>query len=210
MKIILISTSRAMGDEPALVTKMFEDGLMTFHLRKPQFTTQEMRDYIEQIPKHFHNRIVVHSHHILAAKYNLKGVHFTGVHLHRKWKYFFTRLRLRMTFGKLVKTRSYRRLNDIHKEEEYDFDYYFLGTIFNSLTGELYGGYYDEALRAGIKNTPKKLVARGGITDKTIEKAKNYGFYGIALGSFIWKSEDPCGQFFKILSKYRDLGLDVQ
>jgi len=210
MRLIVVTGSKTLSDEPSLVTKMFEDGLMTLHLRKPNYTTQEMRTYLEEIPKHFHNRIIIHSHHILAIKFNLKGIHFTSTHLSKKWKYFFTRVRLRIKFGKLYKTRSYRRLNDIHKEEEYDFDYYLMGTVFNNLTGELYGGYYDESLRAGIKSTTKKLVARGGITDKVIDKAHNYGFYGIAFCSFIWKSDNPCGEFLKVIRKFRELNIEPE
>lgn len=210
MKLIVITRSKMLEDEPAMVTKMFEDGLMTLHLRKPNATTQELREYIEQIPEYFHNRIIIHSHHILAAKFNLKGIHFTGTHLSHKWKYFFTRLRLRLKFGKLFKTRSYKRLAHIHNKEEHDFDYYLMGTVYNNLTGDLYGGFYEEALVSALKNTPKKIVARGGVTDKVIEKTKKYGFYGIAFSSFIWDAENPCDQFLKVVRKFNELGISIE
>lgn len=210
MKLIVITGSKTLADEPSMVTKMFEDGLMTLHLRKPRYTTQEMRDYIEAIPENYHNRIVIHSHHILAVKYNLKGIHFTATHLLKKWKYFFTRLRLRIKFGKLVKTRSYKRLSNIHDKEERDFDYYLIGTVFNNLTGELYGGFYEEALLSAIKNTHKKLIARGGVTDKVIEKCKKYGFGGIAFGSFIWESGNPCEQFLSVIRYFNKHNIEIE
>jgi thiamine-phosphate pyrophosphorylase len=209
MKLIVITGSKTLGDEPSLVTKMFEDGLMTLHLRKPKLTTQEMRDYIEEIPEYFHNRIIIHSHHILAAKYNLKGIHFTSTHLSKKWKYFFTRMRLRIKFGKLYKTRSYKRLSNLHNKEEHDFDYYLMGTVFNNLTGELYGGFYEEALVSALKNTERKIVARGGATDKVIEKARNFGFDGIAFSSFVWDAESPCQQFLNIVRKFNELNIKI-
>jgi thiamine-phosphate pyrophosphorylase len=210
MKLIVITGSKTLSDEPSLVTKMFEDGLMTLHLRKPKLTTQEMRDYIDEIPEYFHNRIIIHSHHILAAKYNLKGIHFTSTHLNKKWKYFFTRMRLRIKFGKLYKTRSYKRLSNIHNKEEHDFDYFLMGTVFNNLTGELYGGFYEEALVAALKHTDKKIVARGGTTDKMIEKAKNFGFNGIAFSSFVWDAESPCAQFLNIIRKFNELNIKIE
>jgi len=210
MKLIVITGSKTLTDEPSLVTKMFEDGLMTLHLRKPRLTTQEMRDYIEEIPKYFHNRIIIHSHHILAAKYDLKGIHFTATHLNKKWKYFFTRLRLRIKFGKLYKTRSYKRLSNIHDKEQHDFDYFLMGTVYNNLTGELYGGFYEEALVAALKSTDKKIVARGGVTDKVIEKTMKYGFSGIAFGSYIWDSENPCEQFLKIIRRFNELNIKIE
>ncbi|MFO0357708.1 MAG: thiamine phosphate synthase [Sphingobacteriaceae bacterium] len=210
MKLIVITGSKTLADEPSMVTKMFEDGLMTLHLRKPRFTTQEMRDYIEAIPDYYHNRIIIHSHHILAAKFNLKGIHFTNTHLSKRWKYFFTRLRLRIKFGKLFKTRSYKRLASIHNKEEHDFDYYLMGTVFNNLTGELYGGFYEEALVSALKNTPKKIVARGGVSDKVIEKSLKYGFYGIAFSSYIWESENPCAQFLKLIRLFNELKIEIE
>lgn len=210
MKLIVITGSKTLPDEPSMVTKMFEDGLTTLHLRKPKLTTQEMRDYIEEIPDYFHNRIIIHSHHILAAKYNLKGIHFTSTHLSKKWKYFFTRLRLRIKFGKLFKSRSYKRLSSIHNKEEHNFDYFLMGTVFNNLTGDLYGGFYEEALVAALKHTDKKIVARGGITDKVIDKANKYGFYGIAFSSFIWESESPCNQFLGIIRKFNELNIKIE
>jgi thiamine-phosphate pyrophosphorylase len=210
MKLIVITGSKTLPDEPSMVTKMFEDGLMTLHLRKPRLTTEEMREYIEQIPHYFHNRIIVHSHHILAAKFDLKGIHFTNTHLSKKWKYFFTRLRLRLKFGKLFKTRSYKRIGNIHDKEEHNFDYYLMGTVFNNLTGELYGGFYEEALISALKNSDKKIVARGGVTDKVIEKSKKYGFYGIAFNSYIWDAENPCQQFIKIIRQFHELQIEVE
>lgn len=209
MKLIVITGSKTLTDEPSMVTKMFEDGLMTLHLRKPRYTTQEMRDYIEAIPDYYHNRIIIHSHHILAAKYNLKGIHFTGTHLSKKWKYFFTRLRLRIKFGKLFKTRSYKRLANIHNKEEHDFDYYLMGTVFNNLTGELYGGFYEEALVSGLKNSNKQIIARGGVTDKVIDKCQKYGFAGIAFSSYIWESGNPCDQFLKIIRYFNEHNIAV-
>lgn len=210
MKLIVITGSKTLADEPSLVTKMFEDGLMTLHLRKPKLTTQEMRDYIEEIPDYFHNRIIIHSHHILAAKYNLKGIHFTATHLSNKWKYFFTRMRLRIKFVKLFKTRSYKRLSNVHNVEEHKFDYYLMGTVFNNLTGELYGGFYEEALVSALKNTDKKIVARGGVSDKVIEKARNYGFDGIAFSSFIWDAQSPCEQFLHVIRKFNELNIKIE
>jgi thiamine-phosphate pyrophosphorylase len=210
MKLIVITGSKSLPDEPSMVTKMFEDGLMTLHLRKPKLSTQEMRDYIEEIPEYFHDRIIIHSHHILAAKFNLKGIHFTATHLSKRWKYFFIRMRLRLKFVKLYKTRSYKRLANIHSKEEHNFDYYLMGTVFNNLTGELYGGFYEEALIAALKNSNKKIVARGGISDKVIKKAYDYGFHGIGFNSYIWDAENPCNQFLNVVKLFKELKIEIE
>src|SRR3954463_10532790 len=113
MKLVVITPSKDVADEHTLVTKMFESGLNTLHLRKPKYSTNQMAEYICEIPSHFHNRIVIHSHHNLALKFKLKGIHLSSTHLSKSWQYFFVRLRLRMKFSRISKSRSYSRLQQI-------------------------------------------------------------------------------------------------
>ena len=86
MKLIVISSSQSIENETQIVTKLFEAGLDTFHLRKHRLSTKKMKEFIGAIPKHFHKRIVIHSHHNLARNFNLKGVHLTKSHKKRKYK----------------------------------------------------------------------------------------------------------------------------
>ncbi len=88
MKVIVISPSKIIEEEIKNLTLIFEAGLESYHLRKPKFSTKQLQEYIEKIPKQFHNRIVIHSHHNLARKYDLQGVHYTKKHLEpnfRNW-----------------------------------------------------------------------------------------------------------------------------
>ena len=124
MKLLVITPSKDVADEPTLVTKMFESGLRTLHLRKPKHSTNQMREYIKEIPAHFHNRIVVHSHHKLALKFNLKGIHYSRSHLSSTWKYLL--LRIRLKFSQVTKSRSYSRLQQAYNKEEVDFDYFLI------------------------------------------------------------------------------------
>lgn len=210
MRLVVITPSKDVEDEQSLVTKMFESGLKTLHLRKPRYSTNQMTDYLKQIPSHFHSRIVIHSHHKLAAKFNLKGIHLSKSHLNAKWKYLFTRLRLKLKIGQTSKSRSYSRLQQVYAEEEQHFDYYFLGTIFNNMTGELYSGFYEDGVIAVNKNSNKQLIARGGTFPATISKALKYGFYGIAFNSYIWNAEMPYENFLKILAEFKNQNIELE
>jgi thiamine-phosphate pyrophosphorylase len=203
MKLFVISSPKDHPDERVLVTKMFESGLTTFHLRKPKYSTSQMKEYINDIPAHFHNRIVIHSHHQLALKFNLKGIHYTTTHLNKKWKYWFVRQKLKLKLGQLTKSRSYTRLQQVYNNEEHAFTYFLLGTMFNSLTGSFYSGFYEEGIVAAIKNTKKKFVARGGTTPESVKKANDLGFYGIAFNSYIWDSANPYNNFMKVLEAFK-------
>ncbi len=210
MKLFIVTNNKEVPDETALITKMFESGLTTLHLRKPKYSTKQLATYIEEIPEHFHNRIVIHTHHKLALKYRLKGIHLTSTHLSKKWKYFFVRLRLRLKFGLISKSRSYLNLQQFYAKEEYNFDYFLVGTIFNSLTGELYSGYYEEGIIAGLKNCGKKMVARGGTTPMIIKRTNDLGFYGIAFNSFIWDHDLPYQKFIEILEAFKSHNIELE
>lgn len=210
MKLIVITPSKDVDDETTLVTKMFESGLNTLHLRKPKHSTNQMAAYIREIPEHFHNRIVIHSHHDLAYKFDLKGIHLSKIHLSKKWKYWFVRLRLKMRFGTTSKSRSYSRLQQVYNSEEHSYNYYFLGTMFNNMTGELYSGFYEDGVIAANKNSKKKLIARGGTKPENIQLAINLGFYGIAFNSYLWNAELPYENFLKILAEFKKINLEFE
>lgn len=203
MKLVVITPSKDVPDEHSLVTKMFESGLSTLHLRKPRYSTNQMAHYISQIPEHFHNRIVIHSHHRLAIKFRLLGIHLSREHLERSWRNWFIRARLRMRFAKVSKSRSYSRLQQVYQKEEELYDYYLIGTMFNNMTGELYSGFYEDGVMAANKKGGKNLVARGGTSLSSISKANQYGFYGIAFNSFIWNSVQPFESYMKLLSEFK-------
>jgi len=210
MELVLITSSKKDDHEPQLVTKFFEAGLTTLHLRKPTFSTRQLTQYIEAIPEHFRNRVIIHSHHELIFKYNLKGIHFTEVHLSRKFaKWWFLR-KLKASGKKVSMTRSYHKLSEVYNQEELPFDYYLIGTIYNNITNEFYSGFYEQGINTMIKSSKKTFIARGGINEVTIEKTFKYGFKGAALNSQIWKAEDPFKRFLEILDdcKKRSVVID--
>jgi thiamine-phosphate pyrophosphorylase len=209
MEILLITSSKRDEHEPELITKLFEAGLTTLHLRKPNFSTRQLTNYIEGIPAAFRNRIIIHSHHDLIFKYDLKGVHFTNIHLERKFQKWWFLRKLNARQKKITFTRSYHKLSEVYDTEELPFDYFLLGTIFNNLTNEFYSGFYEQGINAAIKTSKKEFVARGGINEVTIEKAYKYGFKGAALNSQIWKAENPFERFLEILETCKKRGVPV-
>jgi thiamine-phosphate pyrophosphorylase len=209
MEILLITSSKKNEQEPELITKLFEAGLTTLHLRKPSYSTRQLTALIEAIPAVFHNRIIIHSHHNLVFKFDLKGVHFTNIHLERKFQKWWFLRKLKARNKKIIFTRSYHKLSEVYDTEELDFDYFLLGTIFNNLTNEFYSGFYEQGISAAIKTAKKDFVARGGINEITIVKAFKLGFKGAALNSQIWKAENPFERFLEILETCKKNGVII-
>ena len=210
MEVVIISPSQKNEAEPEIVNNMFEAGLGTFHLRKPRYSTNQFTQYIKQIHSHFHKRIIIHSHHELIFKFDLKGIHFTETHLDRKFAMWWFMRKLRARGKKVIMTRSYKKISEVYNEEEQAYDYYLMGTIYNVLSNEFYSGYYEQGLLAALNTAKKKFIARGGINEKTLVKSHKMGFAGVALNSVIWKTEDPFAKYIEILNLCKQEGIQIE
>lgn len=197
MEIVLLTPNKTKDNEIDTVIQLFELGLNTLHLNKPEMSTRRMKEYISNIPAHFHDRIIIHSHHQLAFKFNLKGIHFTRQHLKRTFRNWCIFQKEKIYGRKLIHTRSYHKISDVFNQEKYRFDYYILRNVFNSITNEFNTGFHPMRI-AEIHKTNKKIIARGGINLITAQLAKQHNFYGICLYSYIWKSENPVQDFIQL------------
>jgi thiamine-phosphate pyrophosphorylase len=212
MKIIVITSNRRDEKEPEIVNSFFANGLETLHLRKPRLSTRELSEYIEKIPAHFHKKIVIHSHHKLAGKYNLKGIHFTKSHLHHPRKTWFRMkmLGLKRNINTLTLSSSHSKLSTLYDVGEFNYDYVFLSPIFDSLTGKFQSGFYEEGIKAAIAKTGKKIIARGGVDFSKVEKINELGFEGMALYSALWEKADPLEEYIKVLKRCDELGIKTE
>jgi thiamine-phosphate pyrophosphorylase len=197
MEIMLITPHTNKEKEIDIIIQLFENGLSTLHLNKPEMSTRRMKEYISSIPENFHNKIIIHSHHILAFKFSLKGIHFTKHHLNRTFKNWCLFQKEKLFRKKLIHTRSYHRLSDAFNQEKYHFDYYLLRSVFNRITNDFNTGYHPIRINE-LHKTNKKFVVRGGINFTTALKAKQFNFYGICLYSYIWNSPDPIKNFLEL------------
>ncbi len=209
MKLIVISPSKTGEHEPKVVTALFEHGLETFHLRKPSMRTKEMKKYIEEIPAHFHGRIVIHSHHKLASTYALRGIHLTRQHQKQRLRTWIRLRFLKLRKPGLIVTTSFHRLPSIYQNKD-RFDYVMLGTIFNQVDGKFNAGYNGHSLRAALSKSPIPIIARGGTGRDTIGLCSELGFAGVALYSSIWKRGDPVEEFVAIMDQCRELNIPVE
>jgi thiamine-phosphate pyrophosphorylase len=206
MKLVVISPSKTTELEPRIVTTMFEHGMDCFHLRKLSMRTREMIEYIEKIPAHFHNRMMIHSHHKLAGRYDLKGVHLTHYHLEKK---FGTWMRLRLLKARkphLTISSSYHKISHVYQNKN-KYTYAMIGSIFDPVSGNYHAGFSENSLRTVIDKSDIPLVARGGTLLENIERCHALGFAGMAFSGGIWKHEKPLERFDEIINRFRELKL---
>ena len=73
MKLIVLTEPGFFIEEDKILTSLFEEGLDTLHLRKPDSEPVYCERLLSLIPDIYHNRIVVHDHHYLVDEFHQIG-----------------------------------------------------------------------------------------------------------------------------------------
>ena len=202
MKIIVISSVDVSSSKEIEIMKgLFEAGLQTFHLRRPNYDFQKMKEYLQRIPAEYHNRIVIHSHHKLAKKFDLKGIHLPSKIRKSRFKFWLIK---RFIIAKKPHLKVSTSLHHLTHLDDFNpiFNYVFLSPIFDSISKKDYqSGFNEFTLRKGLEKTKYSVYALGGVEATNLNKVKDYGFAGAALVGSIWTAPDPVQAFKEVLEK---------
>src|ERR1035437_2021744 len=209
MKLVLISPSEKKDTEIPFLLNMFEQGLPTYHVRKTKYSTRQLQNFLSEIPEKYHKRIVIHTHHELAMKFNLKGGYISRSHKKKKF-----RLWLRMKWFKFKKSNLQVSATIRHTENllenEFNYDHVVLYPVFDSLSGNFQAGFSEYNIKSALQNTKYKVIARGGVSVDKIQKAHELGFDGVAFYTSIWKTKNPVQEFLKVKEKFAELNFPME
>ena len=50
MKIIVLSPQKSLDNDIEIVISLFEEGMNTYHLKKPHYSAKKIKSYIDKIP----------------------------------------------------------------------------------------------------------------------------------------------------------------
>lgn len=175
MKLIAITTPYFWNGEHTAVVRLLES--RTFwrvHIRKPQATLSEMREFIEHIPERFYPYLSIHDHFGLAAEMGIGGIHLNSRNPSRPegWK------------GST--SRSCHCIDELSAYSN-DADYLFLSPVFDSISKPGYRSAFNlsDIKRAGISG--KNIFALGGVTFEKLPLLEDAGFDGAAMLGAAWK-----------------------
>lgn len=185
--IVVISPEQNLPHELDTFHQLCEAGLTHFHVRKPQFSTEEYRHYLQQINEVHHSKLVVHHHHHLIKEFGLKGVHYTEANRKRLGE------SLPQSIGTI--STSFHSVTDL-EQNTISFSYQFLSPVFTSISKKDYEG------QNFTINTPKTVVALGGITTNNIHLLPDMGFKGAAVLGSIWQSKNPVEVFKQMVQQF--------
>lgn len=195
MKLAVITTPYFFVEEHQILTALFDEGLETLHLRKPDTEPVYSERLISLIPQPFRRRIVVHDHFYLKSEYGLRGIHINSrsPQLPVGYKGFIT-----------CTCRTFEEVSRLKKK----MDYVLLSPIF----GEAEDGAHafspqqiEAQARAGLID--KKVYALGSVTLKNIRQVRDWGFGGAVVYGDIWNRFDQyTAQDFKdVITHFRKL-----
>jgi len=179
MQLIILSHPTALPNECNLIETLLEQGLNYFHLRKPSYSKQEIKNCLNGIATKYHSKIILHTHFDLLNEYELKGIHLN-----------LNTIQLGAnTINAQHKSFSFHTIAEIEQCKT-QYNYVFLSPIFNSISKPHYKSILDtQAIQQFLKQRQQQnIIALGGIDETRIEDTYKMGFNGIAAMGSIWNA----------------------
>ncbi len=208
MKLIVITASKNIENEHLILGKMLDMGLPSLHVRKPKLNEENLKRYLDEFTPAQRKKIIIHTHHNLLMHFELKGIHVSKRERNKKLGFFFQKAKLRLRRGKFIMGTSCKSLSSLDATYK-DFDYIMISPVFTNPHGHR-PSFNAGTLKRIIPTYPGKVIARGGATLDSIEKAKELGFAGIAFQRYIWDNAEPLATFEKIIYRFKELGLPTE
>ncbi len=186
MKLVVISPAAADPRETALVAEFFAAGLERYHVRKPDWTSGQVRAWIAEVPPQWHSRLILHDHHDLVETLRLGGRHW------RDGETAPDAPRLRRDFT----SRSCHTVRQVEAALGC-YDSVFLSPVFPSISKP---GYAPKESFSDLKsvlvhrNAAERrtaVIALGGVMAENASLCHELGFDGVAVLGGVWRSPDP-------------------
>lgn len=185
-RLLVITPEGSYPQETRWVSRLFESGLETLHLRKPGWEAGQLLAYLQQLDACWHPQIMVHYQAAVRDYVPVKGVHFQQHTLPK------------------VKP-DYTVSCPVHAWQEFvaieaQVDYALLSPFSNSISKKGYAA--NPALPAvPVQARRQKAVALGGIDNSNITAVQQLGLGGAAVLGAVWQAADPLAAYLNIHNK---------
>ena len=183
MKLIIMTKSTFFVEEDKILATLFEAGMDSLHLYKPDSEPIYSERLLTLLPEDFYGRMTVHEHFYLKDEFQLKGIHLNDCRTEPPVGYRGSVSRTCHTVGEL-------------KEAKRHSAYVFLKTLFDSQSNPadkstLTMEELREASRQGLID--KHVYAMGGINLDNIGVVRELGFGGVVVCGDLWNRFDIQG-----------------
>ena len=202
-QLVVLSNEVNIPQEINILKQLFDLGLSYFHLRKPNQTIDEYRQFLKKIDEKYHDKILIHNFHSLINEFNLKGIHFQE---QKRINTFKDTYSIDQYFKNLsIDRKDITISSSFHTPKElvncnFSFDYHFLSPILSSISKKGYEGKGFD-----VNHIKKKVIGMGGVTSENIGIFKKLGFHGVGILGGIWKNNNPKNEFVKLINNLKEL-----
>lgn len=180
MKLTIMTKSTFFVEEDKILTNLFDEGLESLHLYKPDSSPLLSERLLSLMPEDYMKYITVHGHFYLKDEYGLAGIHLddAGASVPEGYK------------GKVSRTcRDLGLLKQMKKRSQYVF----LRNIFDNIeTTEEKATFnmteLEDAADKGLID--KHVYALGGITLDNMHIMRELGFGGVVICGDLWNRFD--------------------
>ncbi len=177
-RLIGITPSKNVFREHERISNLINTKQVTyFHIRKPDFTESQMRDYLSKFDMAVRPYLSLHDYHHLALEMNIGGVHLNARNPHIADNLKTKRL-----------SASCHSIDEVTKCKN-NIDYCFLSPIFDSISKCGYKSKFslpelNQAFKENILDS--KVVALGGVNYNNISTLEKIGFSSFAMLGNLW------------------------
>lgn len=181
--ILVITPETIVQNETEIINEMFREGLDLLHIRKPNVSREEIKNFLYRIDEEFYPQLVLHGYYDLGKDHDIFRFHFREVDRN-------TGIYKPYAGQNVISTSVHdiKAYNALGKEWEYAF----ISPVFPSISKKGYGE--ESTVIKDIKyrnNRAVKLIALGGVNEKNICKVFESGADGAALLGAVWESNQP-------------------
>ncbi|EKF53946.1 thiamine monophosphate synthase [Galbibacter marinus] len=185
---LLITAQNNVEDETRILEQATAFDNCFIHVRKPDFTLEQMQQWLNQFSNRTIQKMVLHQHHHLCADFPLKGIHFKESE--------------KNNVGKVERPSELTISAAFHDPFQAcwqsRYNYAVLSPVFDSISKTHLKGKSFQ-----IRNSFNPIIALGGITTKNMKVACDLGYNGIAVLGSVWLSNEPLRAFKDIVKTYQ-------
>ena len=200
MRIVILTPETDRVNEVEIVNQLFEAGLEKLHIRKPNYTVSDFRNFISSVNTQFHDKLVLHGGGFeLWDEFNLGGIHLTA-HQRSAPPGLVDRIDISMISS------SFHKWSEI-THSNLDFGYIFISPVFDSISKTNYKAGVDfrglDKMRRHLVEHNRRVpqvVGLGGIDIPHLHILRDHHFDGAAIYGAVWNSPDPVTYLKNLLS----------
>lgn len=186
---MVISPEHEDPREPAVLTELFAAGLTHYHLRKPAWDRARLAAWLRALPPGHHPRLVLHTHHDLAADFPVAGLHDRDRQPPAKCHV------LRDTF----RSRAVHDLAALRASLD-AYDRLLFSPVFPSFSKPGHAPAFSQADLKAVLALPRRaeVIALGGIDASRLAACRDLGFDGVAVLGAVWQAVEPVRAFLTL------------